>query len=62
MLFVGLVAAASFAGLAYVTAKPPPSMRADRDGVPYFTPPVLDPVSGRPVAMSALVRHYKGVE
>lgn len=47
-------------GLYRVYAHPPHSLQVTRDGVPYFTPPVLDPATGKPVPVEALVRHYKG--
>ncbi len=39
---------------------PPASMKVNRDGVPYFTPPVIDPATGKPIPVEVLVRHYKG--
>jgi len=59
-LFVALVSVLSLASLAYVYVFPPPSMRVTRDGVPYFTPPVLHPETGKPLDLGELVRHYKG--
>jgi len=48
------------AGLAYVYVKPPESMRVNRDGVPYYTPPVVNPMTGEAIAVEQLVQHYKG--
>lgn len=59
--FVALVALLSVGGLVYVYADPPASMRVSRDGVPYFTPPVINPETGQPIAVDALVRRYKGL-
>jgi hypothetical protein len=47
-------------GVWQVYAHPPASMKVTRDGVPYFTPPVIDPATGKPVPVEVLVRHYKG--
>ncbi len=55
-----LIAAISIGGLGYVYAYPPESMRVSRDGVPFFTPPVINPETGEPISVDALVRHYKG--
>jgi hypothetical protein len=35
-------------------------MKVTKDGVPYFTPPVVHPVTGQPVPVETLVQHYKG--
>lgn len=47
-------------GLAAMLIAPPASTRLDRNGVPYFTPKVINPATGEPVAMDVLVRHYRG--
>ena len=47
-------------GLYRVYAHPPQSMKVTRDGVPYFTPPVIDPGTGTQVSVETLIRHYKG--
>ena len=52
--------AITIAGLAWMFAAPPPSMRVDADGVAHFTPMVEHPVTGEPVSMGALIRHYRG--
>ena len=59
-LLVALSAIASIGGLLWMTFAPPPGMKATSDGVPYFTPPVIHPVTGQPVPVEALVQHYKG--
>lgn len=59
-LYSGLVLAGSLACLAYVFASPPPSLKLTRDGVPHFSPPVVNPATGEAVELGALVRHYKG--
>ncbi|MFZ3040790.1 MAG: hypothetical protein WA108_03195 [Thiobacillus sp.] len=57
---VALSAIVVVAGLAYVYVKPPDSMRVDRDGVPYFTPPVANPMTGEAIPVERLVKHYRG--
>lgn len=59
-LLVSLSAIASIGGVLWMTFAPPPGMKATKDGVPYFMPPVIHPVSGEPVTVDVLVRHYKG--
>jgi hypothetical protein len=59
-LFVVLSAIASVCGLAYVYIKPPESMRVTRDGVPHQAPPVAHPLTGEPLSLQDLVRHFKG--
>ena len=55
-----VVTAISIAGLSYITMAPPDYLRADRDGVPFYTPQVQHPDGGEPVSMGELIRHYKG--
>lgn len=57
---VTLSAVIVVAGLAYVYVMPPESMRVNRDGVPYFTPPVVNPITGEAIPVEQLVRHYRG--
>mgnify|MGYP005807002607 CR=1 FL=1 len=52
--------AVTVVGLAAMLIVPPGNTRADRNGVPYFTPKVLNPATGEPVAMDVLIRHYRG--
>lgn len=54
------VAAVAFAGLVYVAVNQPDYLRATRNGVPYFTPKVVNPLGGQPLDLNMLVRHYKG--
>ncbi|MBB4302757.1 hypothetical protein GGD81_001793 [Rhodobium orientis] len=49
-----------FAGLAWVYAVPPQSMRADRDGRPHFQPQVMNPETGKGVPLGDLIDHFKG--
>ncbi len=59
-VYVALVALLTIGVLGYIFISPPPSMRADRYGVPYFTPPVINPETGKPVSVDDLVRNFKG--
>jgi hypothetical protein len=52
--------AVSVVGIAAMLIAPPPSLRMDRDGVPYFTPQVLHPETGEAVSVNTLIRHYRG--
>lgn len=58
-LFVALSVFAVVGGLAWVYIKPPESMRVNRDGVPYLSPPVVNPVTGQVIPLEQLVQHYK---
>lgn len=55
-----LSAIASIGGLLWMTFAPPPGMKVTKDGVPYFAPPVIHPVSGAAIPLDTLVRHYRG--
>lgn len=59
-VYAGLVTLITLAGLAYVIIAPPESLRVSRDGVPHFTPPVLNPETGKGMPVDDLVRHFKG--
>ncbi|WP_275099079.1 hypothetical protein [Sedimenticola hydrogenitrophicus] len=50
----------SIASLVYISVVQPDYLRSDRDGVPFYTPPVINPDGGEPVEMGELIRHYKG--
>jgi hypothetical protein len=58
--FVVLSAIVSIGGYFWMTLSPPPGLQLTRDGVPYFTPPVIHPISGEVIPVETLVRHYKG--
>ena len=47
-------------GIGWTLVFPPPSLRVDRDGVPHFTPQVEHMVTGEPVSMNELIKHYRG--
>ncbi len=57
---------ASLAGLMtvgvfiYFLVAPPAYLHRTQNGVPYFTPPVIDPVSGKPLNVNRLAAYYKG--
>jgi hypothetical protein len=63
-LFMHIYAFAALAvtvvGLAAMLIAPPGNTRVDRNGLPYFTPKVINPATGEPVPMDVLVRHYRG--
>ena len=59
-LYAGLVTALTVAALVYVYVVPLEGMRMTRDGVPYYTPPVVHPETGEALDLNELVRHYKG--
>ena len=59
MLFSILVATVSVLSLAYVIIAQPEYLRVSREGVPFFTPPVVHPETGEALEMDTLVEHYK---
>ncbi len=50
----------TLAGLAWMLIAPPQSLRADRDGVAYFTPSVIQPETGKDVSVNDLIKNYRG--
>lgn len=46
-------------GLAYVYVWPPPGLRTTSEGVPLLSPPVAHPLTGEPIPLDELVRHFK---
>ena len=60
MVFSGLVLLITVLGIAYIFIAQPVYLRSDRDGVPYFTPEVENPVTNEAVDMGTLIRHYRG--
>ncbi len=60
VVFSVLSAVVAIAGLAYIFVERPDYLRASAEGVPYFTPPVADPVDGKPLDLGMLVRHFEG--
>lgn len=59
-LYGGFALLVTVLGLGAMLVTPPRSTRADRDGVPHFTPPVMHPETGEGVRMNKLISHYKG--
>ena len=47
-------------GIGWTLVFPPQSLRVDRDGVPHFTPEVEHMITGEPVSMNELIKHYRG--
>ena len=60
VVFSILSAAISIGGLAYIFMDPPAYLHATRQGVPYFTPQVINPADGKALDLNMLVRHYQG--
>lgn len=54
------VTGVTVASLAYIVTAQPDYLRSDRDGVPFYTPKVINPEGGEPLSMGELIRHYKG--
>lgn len=60
VVFSVLSAAVTVGGLAYIFIEHPAYLQATRQGVPYFTPPVVNPADGKALDLNMLVRHYQG--
>lgn len=58
--FVCTITALSLIVLLYVYAFPPKSSRMSKNGVPFFTPSVMHPETGKALDVNMLVRHFKG--
>ncbi len=59
-LFVIIASVVSIGGYFWMVFAPPAGLKVTRDGVPYFAPPVLHPITGEAIPLETLVRHYKG--
>ena len=59
-VFVTVICTLSIATLVYVFIVPMPSMYTSRDGIPHFTPDVINPLTGETIRIKRLVKHYKG--
>ena len=59
-VFVTVICALSVATLLYVFIVPMPTMYTSSDGIPHFTPNVIDPITGDTISIKRLVQHYKG--
>jgi len=55
-LIVSLITVGSFT---YILWKQPESLRLSREGVPFFTPAVINPDTGEAISVEALVEHFK---
>ncbi len=61
MVVFSLVSAAvSAGGLAYIFVAHPAYLRATAQGVPYFTPKVVDPITLKPLDLDMLILHFEG--
>jgi hypothetical protein len=58
-LFAAVVVIVSIASIVHVAIQPLDEVARTRQGTPFFTPPVLNPDTGEPIEMDALVEHYK---
>ena len=54
-----LAALATLGSVIYISVVQPDSLRQSREGVPFFTPPVINPDGGEPLGIDALVEHYR---
>ncbi len=59
-IFICFVTTLSISVLLYVYVFPPKSTRVSKNGVPFFTPHVTHPETGKSLSVDMLVRHYKG--
>ena len=59
-VFVTTICALSIVTLFYVFFVPMPSMHRSSEGIPHFTPNVIDPITGETIQIKKLVKHFKG--
>ena len=59
-VYVAVIALVSLAGLVYVYAVPPASMKTDRNNIAHFTPQVINPETGEAIDMGDLIKHFRG--
>jgi len=43
----------------YIFWKQPEALRVTRDGVPFFTPDVINPDDGTAISVDELIQHFK---
>lgn len=43
----------------YILWAKPESLRSSRDGVPFFTPQVINPDGGKDISVDELIQHFK---
>lgn len=60
LIYSTLVGLIGIGGLVYILVTQPAYLHASRNGVPYFTPKVINPQGGKPLDLNMLVRNYKG--
>ena len=60
VVFSALSAVVCVAGLAYIFVAHPAYLRTTAEGVPYYTPKVVDPLTNTPLDLGMLIRHYEG--
>ena len=53
-------AAVSVGGLAYIFVAHPAYLRASAQGVPYYMPAVIDPITHKPLDLDMLILHFEG--
>jgi hypothetical protein len=59
-IFICATTALSVGVLFYVYTFPLESTRTSKNGVPFFSPSVTHPETGKALDVNLLVRHYKG--
>jgi len=59
-IYVAVIAIVSVVTLIYVYTVPIDTMYKTRDGVPHFSPPIVNPDTGETIDLGRLIRHYKG--
>lgn len=55
-IFCALLTVVCFA---YIFWAQPESLRVSRDGVPFFTPKVINPDDGKSISVDELIQHFK---
>ena len=54
-----IVSIMTVVSITYILLMQPESLRLSRDGVPFFTPDVINPDTGKPISVNELVNHFK---
>ena len=57
-VFAAVVGLISIASIVHVAIQPLDELARTRHGIPFFTPPVIDPDTGAAVELDVLVEHY----
>jgi len=58
-ILTAIISIMTVLSFAYIFWKQPESLRVSREGVPFFTPQVIHPDTGKPVSVDDLVHHFK---